>query len=51
MKKLNLDKIIIEAKNRRILFKAGKLDKDKYSEKEYESDGQLIEHFKKIQEL
>ncbi len=38
-------KIINEAKNRRILYKGGKMKEHLYSEDDFKMDGILIEHF------
>jgi predicted SpoU family rRNA methylase len=45
---IDIKKIINEAKNRCIMFKGGKLPKEQYTEKDYNSDIGLIEHFERI---
>ena len=45
---MDIDKIINECRNRCILYKGGKLPKKNYSEKDYESDTKLVEHYKNI---
>ena len=45
---LDIKKIINEAKNRCVMFKGGKLPKESYTEKDYDSDIKLIEHFERL---
>ncbi len=45
---VDVQKIINEAKNRCIMFKGGKLPKESYTEKDYNSDKELIEHFERV---
>ena len=45
---VDINKIINEAKNRCILYKGGKLPKEHYTEKDYNDDKQLIEHFERV---
>lgn len=46
---IDIQKIINEAKNRCIMFKGGKLPKEQYTERDYNSDIKLIEHFERVQ--
>lgn len=50
-RKLDISRIINEAKNRCILYKGGKLPKEAYGEKDYKSDNQLIDYYNNIKDL
>lgn len=45
---IDAQRIINEAKNRCIMYKGGKLPKESYTEKDYNSDIQLIEYFERV---
>ena len=44
---IDVTKILIEAKNRCIMYKGGKLPKEMYSEEDYLMDKKIIRHYER----
>ena len=48
---MDIDKIINECRNRCILYKGGKLPKENYSEKDYQSDSAVADYYTNLKKL
>jgi len=48
---MDIDKIINECRNRCILYKGGKLPKENYSEKDYQSDCAVADYYTNLKKL